>query len=125
MLYGQIVCREPVEKGWSVDKKYKVTLSDGRLLLLRISPDHRREAVETCFSRMREAEALGISMCRALEWGECSEGIYFLQSWVEGADAEAVIPTLPPLLQYRCGLAVGRDLRRLHTMPAPADIPDW
>ena len=125
MLYGQIVCREPVEKGWSADKKYKVTLSDGRILLLRISPDHRREAVETCFSRMREAEALGISMCRALEWGECPEGIYFLQSWVEGADAEAVIPTLPPLLQYRCGLAVGRDLRRLHTMPAPADIPDW
>ena len=125
MLYGQIVCREPVEKGWSVDKKYKVTLSDGRLLLLRISPDHRREAVETCFSRMREAEALGISMCRALEWGECPEGVYFLQSWVEGADAEAVIPTLPALRQYRFGLAVGRDLRRLHTMPAPADIPDW
>ena len=125
MLYGQIVCREPVEKGWSADKKYKVTLSDGRILLLRISPDHRREAVETCFIRMREAEALGISMCRALEWGECPEGIYFLQSWVEGADAEAVIPTLPPLLQYRCGLAVGRDLCRLHTIPAPADIPDW
>ena len=125
MLYGQIVCREPVEKGWSVDKKYKVTLSDGRILLLRISPDHRREAVETCFSRMREAEALGISMCRALEWGECPEGVYFLQSWVEGADAEAVIPTLPALRQYRFGLAVGRDLRRLHTMPAPADIPDW
>jgi len=125
VLYEKIVHREPVEKGWSVDKKYKVTLSEGSVLLLRISPPYRREAVETCFCRMKEAEGLGIPMCRALEWGECPDGIWFLQSWVEGSDAEDVIPGLPRMEQYRYGLAAGRDLRKLHTMPAPSGVPDW
>ena len=125
MLYDECICREPVEKGWSVDKKYKVTLSDGSVLLLRISPEYRREAVERCYLRMKEAEALGISMCRALEWGECREGIYFLQTWVDGSDAEELIPTLTEAQQYHYGLDAGRALRKLHTIAAPSDIPDW
>ena len=125
MLYDQIVHREPVEKGWSVDKKYKVPLTDRSVLLLRISPAYRREAVGTCFGRMKEAEALGISMCRAFEWGECPEGIWFLQSWVEGDSAEDVIPGLSAAQQYRYGLEAGKDLRTLHTMPAPSEMPDW
>ena len=125
MLYDQIVCREPVEKGWSVDKKYKVTLSDGAILLLRISPDHRRDAVKTCFRRMKEAEGLGIPMCFPLEWGECPEGIYFLQSWVDGTDAEDVIPQLTESRQYRYGVEAGRALRKLHAMSAPLDVSDW
>ena len=125
MLYDECISREPVEKGWSVDKKYKVTLSDGSVLLLRISPEYRREAVQRSFRSMKKAEALGIPMCRALEWGECSEGIYFLQSWVEGSDAEEVIPTLTELQQYHYGIEAGKALRKLHTIMAPSDIPDW
>ena len=125
MLYDECISREPVEKGWSVDKKYKVTLSDGSILLLRISPEYRREAVQRSFHSMKKAEALGIPMCRALEWGECSEGIYFLQSWVEGSDAEEVIPKLPEVQQYHYGIEAGKALRKLHTIMAPSDVPDW
>ena len=74
---------------------------------------------------MKKVAALGIPMCLPIELGECEEGIYALQSWIPGHDAEEYIPTLPQPRQYAYGLDAGRILRKLHTLPAPPDAPDW
>lgn len=125
MLFDQIVRRKLIDKGWSSDRKYCSETAEGNRYLLRISPANRKEAVSQCYSRMKEAEKLGISMCRALEWGVCDEGVYFIQSWVDGCDAEQQIPTLDAASQYSCGLAAGRDLRKLHGISSPEDVLSW
>lgn len=125
MRYTDIVSREPVEKGWSGDIKYKVRDGAGNICLLRISPMERKERRRAEFCRMEQAAALGIPMCLPLEFGVCEEGVYSIQSWIDGPDAEAVIPTLPAQQQYAYGLEAGRILRKLHSIPAPADLPAW
>lgn len=125
MLFDRLVRREYIDKGWSGDRKFRAETADGEQYLLRISPAEKKDAVALCYSRMKAAEMLQISMCRALEWGTCGEGVYFIQSWIDGGDAEAVIPALDAETQYRLGIAAGRDLRKLHTIPGPQDGQPW
>ncbi len=125
MIFESIISRRPIDKGWSGDKKYCATTAGGEKFLLRISPHEKLARCKRIFAQMQQVAALGIPMCRPLELGTCQEGVYSIQSWVDGEDAEEVIPHLPPDRQYTYGLDAGRILARIHTLPAPADAPDW
>lgn len=125
MLYESITYREPIEKGWSGDKKYRVTTQSGQNCLLRISPSEYYDRRAAEFRRAQQAAGLGIPMCRPLEFGHCPEGVYTINSWIHGRDAQDVIPELVPEKQYTYGLNAGYILRRLHTLPAPPDAVDW
>ncbi len=119
------ISKEPINKGWSGDKKYKVEDRDGNVFLLRISPIERLEFCRAVFEQMKKIEAFGIPMCRPVELGVCDEGVYMLQSFINGRDAEDVIPTLPEKKQYAFGFEAGAILKKIHTVPAPDNIPDW
>ena len=124
-VYQNIVSRIPVDKGWSGDQKYCATTSDGQKYLLRVTAPERAYRFHLGFLRMQEAASLGIPMCLPVEFGECPEGTYALHSWIDGVDAEEYIPTLSSQKQYAYGLDAGRILRKLHSLPAPADAPEW
>lgn len=124
-IYGQIKRKEPIAKGWSGDQKYCVTAEDGTKYLLRISPLEQYERKKNEFERMQCAAALGIPMCLPVEFGTCKEGIYSLQSWIDGADAEKIVPTLSDTEQYVYGLEAGRILRQIHSVPVPKPQEDW
>ena len=94
MLYQSIITREPVEKGWSGDRKYCVTTADGNKYLLRVTSDERAHRFHLGYLRMKEVAQLGIPMCLPVEFGQCPEGTYALHSWIDGVDAESYIPTL-------------------------------
>ncbi len=115
----------PIHKGWSGDQKYCVTDENGMRFLLRISSIEQYERKAAEFRYMEQAKTLGIPMCLPLELGRCEEGVYSLQSWIDGADAEEVIPTLPDTQVYAYGREAGRILCKLHSIPAPADAEDW
>ena len=119
MIFERITKKVPIEKGWSGDRKYRVTTADGQSYLLRVSPPEKEERVKQQFARMQSVAALGIPMCLPLEWGLCKEGPYMIQSWIEGEDAEAVLPGLPRPRQYAYGLDAGRILKKIHALPAP------
>ena len=121
----EFIKKEPVEKGWSADKKYRVTAPDGEVFLLRVSPLEKAERCEQGFLLQQKVFSLGVPMCRPVERGFCGEGFYILQSWVDGADAETLVPTLPEEKQYAYGFDAGEILKRIHTVPAPAEQPDW
>jgi len=121
----RFVSQEPILKGWSGDSKFRVTDENGTRYLLRLSPLEQFESKRTEFSLMRQVDALGVPMCRPLRFGTCAEGVYSLQSWIEGQDAECVIPVLPASEQRRFGVEAGRILKRIHTLPAPAGQEDW
>ena len=125
MIYHTIVARMPIEKCWSGDKKYCAVTVDGTKYLLRLSPVERLERRKAEFERMQQVAALGIPMCLPLEFGTCGEEVYAVQSWIEGLDAESVIPTLSEEQQYTYGLDAGCILAKIHSIPAPADTLAW
>ena len=114
-----------IEKGWSGDQKYCAIDETGRKYLLRIAPAARWERTQGTFAMMQRTAALGIPMCQPLETGLCEEGVYRVESWIDGDDCEAVIGSYSPAQQYAYGVDAGRYLRVIHSQPAPADAEDW
>lgn len=121
----EFITRELIDKGWSGDKKYCVTDEAGQRYLLRIAPKERQARIESTFNNMRKVAELGVPMCRAIEWGECEDGIYVLQTWIDGEDAESVVSALPSEKQYSYGVKAGEILRRIHSIPAPPGDHNW
>ena len=124
-LYDRIVSREPIEKGWSGDRKYRAVTAEGECYLLRITPRERGANRGKMFALQEQVAALGVSMCLPLELGECEEGVYVIQSWINGTDAREALDDMPPSEQYGYGRDAGRMLRLIHSIPAPEDIADW
>ena len=114
-----------IDKGWSGDKKYCVTDKKGEKYLLRISSMEQLERKKEEFENMQKVSALEIPMCKPIQFGTCEEGVYSLQGWIEGTDAEEIIPTLSDGQVYDYGLEAGRILKKMHSIPAPIDREDW
>lgn len=119
------VTKEPINKGWSCDRKYCVTVQDGTKYLLRITPPDKSASRGDMFRMQQKAASLGVPMCKPVEMGMCEEGVYMLQTWIDGEDAEQVISGCSDTEQYAYGLEAGRILRRIHSIPAPAAQEDW
>lgn len=77
------------------------------------------------FNMMKQVASLGVPMCRPIEFGTCEEGVYSIQSWIDGEDTEEVISGYSDTEQYVYGLEAGRILRKIHSIPAPAAQEDW
>lgn len=120
-----IISKEPIQKGWSCDKKYRATAADGTYYLLRITPEEKSASREKMFHMQQEVAARNVPMCKPVEFGKCDEGVYILQTWINGTDAKEIIPKLPADKQYAFGLEAGEILKKIHTIPAPEDQPDW
>lgn len=117
--------RVPVLKGWSGDKKYCVTDKEGSKYLLRVSPEDQYEKRKALFHVLKKVEALGIPMCRPVDFELGGDGVYSLHTWINGEDAEDVIPRLPDVQQYILGFQSGEILKNIHSIPAPEDQEDW
>ena len=124
-IFDNIILKEPITKGWSEDKKYCVTTTDGSRYLLRITPISRYEIRKSLFDMITQVATLGISMCNPIEFGVCDEGVYSIQSWIDGKDLETVLPMLSDTEQYILGLKSGEIARKIHTIPAPDTQEDW
>lgn len=120
-----ITAFDPISKGWSSDKKYCIVTADTTKYLLRVTPKAKVTNRADMFRMQQELAALGVSMCKPIEFGTCDEGGYIVQTWVEGKDAEEVKPYLSDSEQYAYGLEAGRTLKLIHSIKAPANQPDW
>ena len=120
-----ITSREPIQKGWSNDKKYCITDETGKRFLLRVSDRSEYDAKQSEFTMMQRVASLGIPMCQPLKFGICEEGVYAIQSWIDGESAEDVIPRLSNKEQYGYGFEAGRILRKIHSISAPDSQEDW
>ena len=84
----RFISKELIQKGWSGDKKYCAIDKCGNKFLLRVSPIEQYERKKNEFELMQEVAALGIPMCKPLEFGISDEGVYSVQTWIDGIDAE-------------------------------------
>ena len=124
-VFQSIVERIPIDKGWSGDRKYCAVTEEGHKYLLRISAEEKLDRRHREFSRMVTLAEMGIPMPFPVEFGVCEEGVYSIQSWIEGDDAEAAILSMNREAQYRYGYDAGKILMRIHSLPAPADAEAW
>lgn len=119
------VTKNIIDKGWSGDKKYCVADKDGNKYLFRVSPIEQYDRKKSEFDLMCEVAALEVPMCKPLKFSTCDEGVYSIQTWIDGVDAEEKIPLLTSKEQYDYGFESGKILKKIHTIPAPEDIEDW
>ncbi len=119
------VTKEPINKGWSSDKKYAVTDESGRKYLLRVSDVSEYDTKHAEFEMMKQVASLGVLMCLPIEFGVSDDGVYSVQSWINGEDAESVIGSFSEADQYAYGLEAGQILKKIHSIPAPTSVEDW
>ena len=125
MKVSDFVTVEKIEKGWSHEQKYKVTDKSGQSFLLRITPMEQYEQKKVEFENMKRVSRLGIPMCQPIELGTCDEGVYSLQSWIDGRDLRDIALELTEEELYRYGLDAGKILKKMHSIKAPEGMEDW
>lgn len=121
----EFITKTRIVKGWSSDQKFCVTDETGARYLYRVSDINEYEKKRVEFTAMQNVAALGVPMCLPLKFGTNDDSVYSLQTWIDGEDAEAVVPAWPENRQYQCGVEAGRILAKIHTIPAPAEREDW
>ena len=126
-IYDAIVKSEPILKGWSEDKKYCVTTTDGQRLLLRVSDISEYERKKAEFSMMERAYNHGVCTSRPIEFGLCDgdKSVYQLSEWLDGEDGEVAHSKMSDKEKYNLGVKAGELLRKIHTLPVPDDAEPW
>lgn len=125
MPQHEFITKQLIDKGWSEDRKYCVTDEQGNKFLLRVSPIEQYDRKKSEYELMGQVAALGVPMCRPLELGTFDEGVYSIQTWIDGVDVEENVHNLTCEEQYSCGFEAGRILKEIHKIPAPKGIEDW
>lgn len=117
---------EEIKKGWSGDQKYYIQLNNGEELLLRMAPleEFTRKATE--YDTVKQLFELGLTVPEPLDIKGVEEHVYSLFRWVAGEDADDVLPTLTPDLQYDLGYQSGEILRNMHQrIKVPKETEAW
>jgi len=118
---------EPITKGLSNDKKYRVTANNGRNMLLRLTDIKEFDRKKAEYEKMERVYELGVITPKPYSFGLCNDGktVYSLSEWLNGEDIESALPRLSETEQYNFGIKAGKLLRKIHTLPAPADAEPW
>lgn len=118
---------EPIHKGWSKDKKFHIKNFKGRELLLRTSDISQYDQKKREYEAILLLEDKEIEMSRPLQFGVCNNGqsVYSILTWIEGEDAQVIIPTLSAKEQYELGVRAGQFLRTMHQIPSGKDQMPW
>ena len=124
-VFSNIVKREKITEGFSLDTKYCIKDKDDIKYLLRVSSFDKYLVKLNEFNYMNELVKQGVSMCKPIEFGICDEGVYSIQSWIDGVDARDFIPTLSKEEQYEYGILAGIELKKIHQVKAPIDAIPW
>ena len=117
-----------IKDGMSGDRKYYIETVDGQKLLLRISEAANIDIKKKDYEFLTALNKAKLSVPRAVDFGLCEEGqsVYMLLEWMEGEEAEKVLPDMPKDKQYRLGVKAGQILRGIHeNAPVRQAQQDW
>ncbi|HFU4377433.1 TPA: aminoglycoside phosphotransferase family protein [Streptococcus suis] len=120
-----IVSRQPLTKGWSSDRKYKVQLEDGRLGLLRIAERPAIEVKKVEFQLVENLFGLGLPVAEPIAFWTDEKSVHSLYEWIEGQDMDDLATSLSEQTLYELGCQSGKFLRTLHALPIDQSQRDW
>jgi aminoglycoside phosphotransferase (APT) family kinase protein len=114
---GSIQAITPIAKGFSFEKKCKLTSERGDFLL-RLSPIDAYAAKAQEFALVQQLYANGVHCNQPIliQQAEASATVCTLYRYLAGVDAEENISVLPVATQYQIGVAAGHDLRRINDL---------
>ncbi|MCI9077470.1 MAG: phosphotransferase [Lachnospiraceae bacterium] len=118
---------ENITKGLSGDKKYYLETEKGDCFLARITESKKYKQKKALYKLLQKISKNDIPMPMPVNFGYCKNKneIYTLLSWVDGKDAEKVLPGLSRGEQYCLGVRAGRILRKLHNNNEIKCSEDW
>ena len=61
---------------------------------------------------MCQVAAPDVPMCKPLEFGTSEEGVYSIQTWIDGVDAEEILQSFEGNVQYAYGFEAGQILKK-------------
>ena len=116
-----------ITKGLSGDKKFYLETEDRQRFLARISECLECERKKTAYELLMKVSKIRIPAPTPVGFGYCEDKskIYTLLSWVDGEDAQRVLPRFSQEKQYRLGMEAGRILRELHDNSLMECNEDW
>lgn len=117
-----------IEKGMSGDRKYYIETKEGKKLLLRIAEASNYETKKKDYDFLSYLNKANLPVPKAIEFGICDDGkaVYMILEWMEGEEAEKVVPNMTKEKQYRIGLKSGQILRGIHENSILNDVnQDW
>ena len=105
-----------IEKGMSGDRKYYIETIEGKKLLLRIAEAANYKSKKKDYDFLCRLNEAGLPVPKAMEFGMCEAGksVYMLLEWMEGEEAEKVVPNMAEEKQYGIGVNSGQILRKIH-----------
>lgn len=109
-----------ISKGMSGDEKYRVE-KDGKAYLLRVADAGEFETKKREYDYLRSLGGAGLPVPGCFGFEKDGEHVYTLLSWIEGEEAEKVLPKMDGNAQHEFGVQAGDILRRIHEN-SPADI---
>lgn len=118
---------EPINKGWSSDKKYYVETKNGEKLLLRVSNISQYEEKKREFDIMKKMATLGINMSIPLDFGVCNNGksVYQILTWIDGIEAKELLPSLSEKEQYEYGCKAGKMMLKMQEAENYPSTSNW
>lgn len=116
----------PINKGFSNDHKYKVSLTDGKKLLVRVSDQKSIQRKKEEFEILTTVYRLGVTCSEPLHFHVLHSGnVCMVLSYLEGEDGEEALQKYSDADQYRMGIEAGKQLKILHSIPAPINMQNW
>lgn len=125
--YDAFVKIEPINKGWSNDKKYYVETKNGEKLLLRISDISELDSKKSEYEIMKKIATTGINMSIPIDFGICNDGksVYQILSWCDGVEAKKLLPTLSEKEQYEFGIKAGDMMKEMQKVENYSPSNEW
>ncbi len=117
-----------IEKGMSGDRKYYIETRDGKKLLLRVTDISNYETKKKDYDFLLSVNKADLPVPKAIDFGMCEEGnsVYMLLEWMEGEEAEKVVPNMTKEKQYSIGVKSGQILRGIHENSKTVEVEnDW
>jgi len=117
-----------ISKGMSGDRKYYIETVDGKKLLLRITEASNYETKKKDYDFLLCLNKTSLPVPEAIDFGMCENGksVYMLLEWMEGEEAEKIVPSMNQEKQYRIGVKSGQILRGIHENSIQRDVErDW
>lgn len=127
-INDEVTSAKEITKGMSGERKYYLETKAGKKYLLRISNADNYEIKQKDFNFLVQLNKAALPIPTAVAFGKCEAGksVYMLLSWIEGDDAEGIVPALSEEEQYRIGYRSGQILKQIHAnAPLKEGKADW
>lgn len=126
-LLKKAISIDQIDKGYSRDEKWVVTMSSGEKYVLRFTDQDQYDKTKTQFELLSQLRRHGVQCAKPVKMGVLDETqqVYYILSFVEGQEAKEIMSQLTEEQQYAIGVSAGQDLRNMHTYPAPSHIEPW